>query len=68
VPVTVAEHVAVCPVEMADGVAVTVTLVTVGCTAVLAMFTFVLADFVSFCVEVANMVSVPVGGGFVGAV
>jgi hypothetical protein len=30
VPVTVAEHAAVCPVVIEDGVAVTVTLVTVG--------------------------------------
>ena len=30
VPVTVAEQAAVCPVKMADGVGVTVTLVTVG--------------------------------------
>ena len=67
-PVTVAEHVDVCPVEMTDGVAVTETSVTVVCTAALTMFTFVFADFVSFCVEVATIVSDPDEGAFVGAV
>ena len=67
-PATVAEQVAVCPVEMADGVAATVTLATVGCTAADVMLTVILADFVSFCVEVATIVSDPDEGAFVGAV
>jgi hypothetical protein len=48
VPVTVATQVAVCAVAIEEGVATTVTAVTVGCTTVVEMATTVVPDFDDF--------------------
>ena len=53
---------------MAEGVATTVTPVTVGCTTEVATATAAVPDFVESCVEVALMVSDPEAGAVEGAV
>ena len=58
-PDTVATQVAVCAVVMEEGVATTVTLVTVGWAIAVVMATIVFPSLVWSWVEVAVMVSDP---------
>ena len=67
-PVTVATQVAVCAVVMEEGVATTVTLVTVGAAIAVVTVMIAVPSLVSSCVEVAVMVSDPEAGGVEGAV
>ena len=67
-PVTVATQIAVCSVPIEDGVATTVTAVTVGCITEVETATTADPNFVTFCVEVALIVSAPEVGTVDGAV
>ena len=63
-----ATQVAVCAVPIEEGVAATVTAVTVGGTTTVVPATAAVPDLVVFCVEVALTVSAPEAGTVKGAV
>ena len=67
-PVTVGTQVAVCAVPIEEGVATTVTAVTVGGTATVETATAAIPNFVEFCTEIALIVSAPEAGAVEGAV
>jgi len=67
VPVTVATQVAVCAVVMEDGVATTVTAVTVDCATGGETATTATPTFAESSTEMALIVSAPEAGGVVGA-
>ena len=66
-PATVAAQIAVCPSVMLEGVAATVTLVTVTLAEGAVTATTAVPDFFESSMEVAVMVSDPEAGGVAGA-
>jgi type IV pilus biogenesis protein CpaD/CtpE len=64
----VATQVAICEVVMEEGVAVTVTAVTVGCATAAATATTTFPDSAESCAEIALIVSDPETGTAEGAV